>query len=65
MLTEEFARASGWDAGNRSMRAACRSAWNIDDRNVATQETLRLLLAGGFMTREMADRCGYEGATHG
>ena len=38
----EMAQAIGWDAGNRSMRAAGRSAWNHKDVIVAMRETNRL-----------------------
>lgn len=39
----EMAQAIGWDAGNRSMRAAGRSAWDHKDVIVAAHETNRLL----------------------
>lgn len=31
------ARAAGWDEGNRSMRAAGRTAWNEDDWDAAAR----------------------------
>lgn len=42
-LTPEIARAAGWDAGNRSMRAAGRTRWNEDDWNAACEVTNRLM----------------------
>jgi hypothetical protein len=39
----EIARAAGWDAGNRSMRAAGRQVWNEDDKLAAWAEMERLL----------------------
>ena len=41
-LTPEIARAAAWDAGNRSMRAAGRAAWNGADWDVACAELERL-----------------------
>lgn len=35
--TVRIARAAGWDAGNRSMKAAGRTAWNEEDWNVACE----------------------------
>lgn len=43
MLTPEVAHAAGWDAGNRSMRAAGRTRWSEDDWNTAARETNRLM----------------------
>lgn len=42
-LTRALAFASGMDAANRQMRAANRAAWNLADRNLATETTNRLL----------------------
>ncbi len=42
-LTYEIARTAGHDAGNRSMRKAGRTMWNIDDYNTAARETGRLI----------------------
>lgn len=42
-LTYAVAMAAGQDAGNRSMRAAGRTAWNDDDWNAAQAVTARLL----------------------
>jgi hypothetical protein len=42
-LTPALAYASGQDAGNRSMRAAGRTHWNLEDWNVAAEVTTRLL----------------------
>jgi len=39
----DIAHAAGQDAGNRSMKAAGRIAWNSDDWNVACAEEARLL----------------------
>ena len=47
-ITYEIAYSLGRDAGNRSMRAAGRAAWNETDWNAASTETLRLLRFGGF-----------------
>lgn len=41
-LTPEIARAAGLDAGNRSMRAAGRTTWSVEDYNAAAAETGRL-----------------------
>ena len=38
-----IAHAAGQDAGNRSMKAAGRVAWNADDWSVAVAEETRLL----------------------
>lgn len=43
MLTPELAYASGFDAGNASMRKAGRMAWNCSDANIAALKTNRLL----------------------
>lgn len=42
-----IASAAGRDAGNRSMRAAGRTAWNADDWNAAAEVTARVLRALG------------------
>jgi hypothetical protein len=39
----QIAHAAGQDAGNRSMKAAGRVAWNADDWSVAAAEETRLL----------------------
>lgn len=36
-MTVRIARAAGWDAGNRSMTVARRTAWNEEDWNVACE----------------------------
>jgi hypothetical protein len=36
-MTVRIARAAGWDAGNRSMKAGGRTAWNEEDWNVACE----------------------------
>jgi hypothetical protein len=41
-LTIALARAIAWDAGNRSMRKAGRSAWDEADWNVAAETARRL-----------------------
>ncbi len=41
-LTMEIARALAWDAGNRSMREAGRTAWNEQDYAAACDEFERL-----------------------
>ncbi len=42
VITREIARAAGWDAGNRSMKAAGRKAWNAADYAAAVAECDRL-----------------------
>ena len=42
VMTREIAQAASWDAANRSMRAAGRTAWDEDDANVAWAEFNRL-----------------------
>lgn len=42
-LTPALARSAGYDAGNRSMRAAGRTVWNEQDLAAATAEHNRLL----------------------
>jgi hypothetical protein len=44
-ITYKIAHASGWDAGNRSMRKAGRSEWNEDDYNESIRVMNRLLEA--------------------
>jgi hypothetical protein len=44
ILTEELARAAAWDAGNRSMREAGRTAWSRADYDAAVNELDRLLV---------------------
>ena len=41
-LTPDLIRAAGQDAGNRSMKAAGRSAWNDDDWDAACAASDRL-----------------------
>lgn len=45
-LTESVIRAAAQDAGNRSMRAANRTAWDEDDWNAAAAEYERLINLG-------------------
>jgi hypothetical protein len=62
-------RASAWDAGNASMRAGHRQAWNEDDYNASVDTFDRLLAAcyGGiepkhrwrFTMAEMLQKAGY------
>jgi hypothetical protein len=42
-ITYKIAMAAGQDAGNKSMHAAGRTAWNEDDWNRAAEVTARLL----------------------
>lgn len=42
-VTSAIAMAAGRDAGDRSMRAAGRHAWNADDWNAAAAAARRLL----------------------
>lgn len=42
VITREIAHAASWDAGNRSMRSAGRTAWSEDDYNAAVAEYNRL-----------------------
>jgi hypothetical protein len=39
----DIARAAGHDAGNRSMKAAGRTSWSVDDFNAAAAEMNRIL----------------------
>ncbi len=41
-MDRKLAHAASTDAGNRSMRAAGRTAWNLDDRHAAVVEYDRL-----------------------
>jgi len=41
--TQAIAHAAGWDAGNRVMRAAGRTAWNEDDWDAACEVFNRLM----------------------
>lgn len=41
------AHAAGWDAGNRSMQAAGRTVWNVDDAAVARSTINRILEDAG------------------
>ena len=43
--TYKLAMAAGWDAGNRSMRKAGRTAWNHEDYKAAAEVVARLLMA--------------------
>jgi hypothetical protein len=43
-ITYQLAMAAGRDAGNRSAKAAGRTAWNEDDFNTAAEVTTRLLV---------------------
>lgn len=54
-LSPILAHRAGWDAGNKSMRAAGRSAWNEDDWNAAHQAYERLARQGGFWIDEQAN----------
>lgn len=38
----ELARAAGQDAANRRMRSEGRTAWNVEDYNLATETMDRL-----------------------
>lgn len=40
-LDREIVKAAATDAGNKSMRAAGRTAWSVDDWNVAADEHYR------------------------
>jgi hypothetical protein len=42
-VTYQLAHAAGWDAGNRSMRAAGRSKWNHEDHAAASAEFSRIM----------------------
>ena len=42
-MSIEIARAAAWDAGNRSMKAAGRSAWSGEDWDAACAEIDRLM----------------------
>jgi hypothetical protein len=43
-ITEMLARAAATDAGNRSMKAAGRTQWNLTDYRAASSEYNRLWL---------------------
>jgi len=58
-LTLDIARAAGADAGNRSMRAAGRSAWSEDDLNAAGERTMRLAVLGGHLPVQCYEMSGY------
>ena len=45
----ELAYAAGTDAANRQMRAAGRTRWNLDDRNLSAERTNRMLTSMGFL----------------
>jgi hypothetical protein len=42
IATEKLALAAGLDAGNRSMRKAGRTSWDVSDWDVATAEYMRV-----------------------
>ena len=42
-VTPAIARAAGWDAGDKAMRAAGRTEWNHDDWDAACATTDRLM----------------------
>lgn len=42
-MSQAIAHAAGWDAGNSTMRAAGRTAWNEDDWNAACELFNRLM----------------------
>lgn len=56
----KIAHAAGWDAADRSMRAAGRTAWNEDDWNAACETFDRLMALAGepapFRLRSQAAR---------
>ena len=59
LMTKKIAYAIGLDAGNRSMRAAGRSAWNEDDFNAASEATAAAFPNHDVRTipAEQAPRC--------
>ena len=53
-LNYKLAHAAGWDAGNRSMRAAGRTTWNQADWATACAALARLMaIAGGRKEKNM------------
>lgn len=48
--------ASGWDEGNRSMRAAGRTTWSEEDYHAACAQTDRLFDAVGLRPRRRAPK---------
>jgi hypothetical protein len=42
-MKDEIARSAGTDAANRSMKAAQRKTWRLEDYNSAVQEYLRIM----------------------
>jgi hypothetical protein len=42
-MTYTIAHAAGWDAANKQMRAAGRTAWNEEDYNLAARTMNELL----------------------
>jgi hypothetical protein len=41
----KVAHAAGWDAGNRSCKAAGRSEWSMEDRDAAAETMDRVMRA--------------------
>jgi len=58
-MTEDYARAAGTDAGNRSMRAAGRRAWNDEDYNIAALTHLRWTPMDEDLRLQIALDCGF------
>lgn len=53
---DEAARAAGWDAGNRSARAAGRDRWDGEDYDAAAAEYWRIM--GGEDAAEAGEVAG-------
>ena len=51
-ITRERCYAMGRDAADRRMRKAGRKRWNLEDRNLAAEVTMRHVVLGGFLPPE-------------
>ena len=52
-LTRSLCHAAGTDAANRQMREAGRTAWSLEDANLAVEVTMRFIVLGGFLPPEV------------
>jgi len=51
-MTVELANACGQDKANRAMRKAGRTAWSIEDYNIAAIEAARIAVSAGLAPPE-------------
>jgi len=58
-MTRELAFAAGTDAANRQMRKAGRTRWNLDDRNLAGETTVRICILAGLLHVQAYEGLGY------